>query len=122
MESEGVWSLRCVAIMPDHIHLLFQLGDKLPLGKAIARLKSKTHAPLQKRNLRWQKGYFEYTMRSQEDRLPLFLYIYLNPYKAALISAGDIWPWFECGQEDKAWFSGFLHEGLPEPEWVINLP
>jgi REP element-mobilizing transposase RayT len=122
METEGVWSLRCTVIMPDHIHMLFQLGDKLPLGKAVARLKSKSSASLQRRNLRWQKGYFEHTMRPREDRLPLFLYVYLNPYKARLISTGDVWPWFECGKEDTVWFTAFVHEGLPEPQWVINLP
>ena len=122
METEAIWFLRCAVIMPDHIHMFFQLGERLPLGKAIARLKSKSMIHLKAQELRWQKGYFEHTMRAQEDRLPLFLYVYLNPYKAGLVATDRIWPWFICGKEDKAWFSDYLDKGLPAPAWLADLP
>lgn len=76
METEGIWNMRCAVIMPDHVHLLFQLGEKLTLGKATARLKSKSIAGLKTRGLRWQKGYFEHRLRPEENPLTLFLYIY----------------------------------------------
>ena len=122
METEAIWSLRCAVLMPDHIHLLIQLGNELPLGKAIARLKSKSNIHLKTQKLRWQKGYFEHTMRVHEDRMPVFLYIFLNPYKADLIPANGIWPWFICGIEDRVWFSDYLDKGLPEPAWLADLP
>jgi REP element-mobilizing transposase RayT len=122
METEAVWSLHCGVIMPNHIHLLFQLGQKLPLGKTIARLKSKSSAPLKTHGLKWQNGYFEHTLRERENRLPVFLYIYLNPYKAGLIPTGQTWPWFICGNEDQAWFSGYVDKGVPEPVWIADLP
>jgi putative transposase len=122
METEGIWSLRCGVIMPDHIHLLFQLGEKLPLGKAIARLKSKSNLQLKAGGLHWQEGYFDHRVRPKEDPLPIFLYTYLNLYKAGLLPADTSWPWFICGREDKDWFSGYLDEGLPEPTWLAGLP
>jgi REP element-mobilizing transposase RayT len=122
MEAEAIWFMRCGVIMPDHIHLLFQLGEKLPLGKAIARFKSKSGTPLKACELRWQAGYFEHRLRPKEDPLPLFLYIYLNPYKAGLLPKDARWPWFICGKEDTAWFSSYLDEGLPEPAWIADLP
>lgn len=122
MESEAIWSLRCAVLMPDHVHLFFQLGEKLPLGKVIARLKSKSADPLKACGLRWQAGYFEHHMRPKEDPLPVFLYVYLNPYKAGLLSADKPWPWFVCGEADQEWFTGYLDKGLPEPAWLADLP
>ena len=77
MDAEAVWTLRCAVIMPDHVHLLFRLGGKLSLGKAIARLKSKSSATLSAGGLRWQTGYFEHHMRPKEDPLPVFIYVWL---------------------------------------------
>jgi len=122
METEGVWFSRCAVVMPDHIHLLIQLADKLTLGKAVARLKAKSGSVLKAAGVRWQDGYCEHHMRPKEDRLPVFLYIYLNPYRAGLLPARKVWPWFVCGEEDRAWFMPMLDRGLIEPAWLANLP
>lgn len=122
MDAEAVWTLRCAVIMPDHLHLLFRLGGKLSLGKAIARLKSKSSATLSAGGLRWQTGYFEHHMRPKEDPLPVFIYIFLNPYKAELLPVNKSWRWFICGKEDQDCFSAYLDKGLPEPAWLADLP
>src|SRR5437773_2017091 len=46
MSADGTWRERCSTIMPDHVHLLVVLGERLTLGKAIARLKGKSAAAL----------------------------------------------------------------------------
>lgn len=122
METDGVWSFRCVVIMPDHLHLLIRLADKLTLGKAVARLKGKSGSVLKAAGMRWQDGYYDHHMRPNEDRLPVFLYLYLNPYRAGLLPPGKTWPWFVCSEEDRSWFRPMLNEGLPEPAWLTNLP
>jgi len=122
METETIWLLRCAVIMPDHIHLLVRLGEKLTLGKAVARLKAKTNRPLRAVGLRWQAGYFDHQIRPKEDLLPVFLYIYLNPHKAKLLPTDCSWPWFSCGSGDREWFAGYLDKGLPEPTWLAGLP
>ena len=121
MEAEHIWTVRCAVIMPDHIHLLIQLGEKLSLGRTIARLKSKSTKQLKPAGLHWQEGYFEHHMRPNEERLPVFHYIYLNPYRAKLLPEEKTWPWFVCGPEDQAWFSSYLNQGLPEPTWLAGL-
>lgn len=122
MQSASIWFLRCFVIMPDHVHLLVQLGDVLPLGKCIARFKSKTSPSLRSEGMKWQSGYFDRHLRPQEDRRPYFLYVYLNPYRAGLLATEAQWPGFGCGQEDCEWFMTCLREGLPEPEWLAGLP
>lgn len=122
MEAEGVWFSRCAVVMPNHVHLLIQLADKLTLGKAVARLKAKSGSALKAAGVRWQDGYYEHHMRPKEELLPVFLYIYLDPYRAGLLPAGKVWPWFDCSEEDRAWFIPMLDRELPEPAWLVNLP
>lgn len=123
MEAEGIWEMRCAVVMPDHVHLLFQLGTILTLGRAIARLKSKSLVGLKAcGGSHWQAGYFEHRVRPEENPLPLFLYIHLNPYKAGLLPVTSVWPWYHCRKEDLDWFSGYLDQGLPEPAWLNALP
>jgi REP element-mobilizing transposase RayT len=122
MENDGQWIVRCATIMPDHLHLLIELGAKLTLGKAVARIKSRTAAALRSANLAWQSGYFDHRLRPGESALPYFHYVYLNPYRAKLMATDAEWPWFFCGPEDRAWFMPHLDRGLPLPEWLADLP
>jgi hypothetical protein len=69
-----------------------------------------------------QSGYFDHRLRPKENILPIFLYLYLNPYKAGLTTVLKTWPWFMCGEEDRVWFSEYLDHGLPEPTWLHGLP
>lgn len=122
MGIEGVWNMRCAVVMPDHVHLFFQLGEILTLGRTIARLKSKSIAQLKAGDLHWQEGYFEHRLRPEEDPLPIFIYIYLNPYKADLLPVNARWPWYLCRKEDMDWLASYLDQGLPEPAWLADLP
>lgn len=121
-ENDGCWTVRCAVIMPDHVHLLIVLGHKLPLGRCVARLKSRTTPTLRLTALEWQSGYFDRRLRREENLLPYFLYLYLNPYRAGLVDMNSRWPGFFCRFEDFAWFSPLLNAGLPEPAWLADLP
>src|SRR5476649_1897110 len=91
MELDKTWQLRCAVVMSDHIHLLVILGERLTLGKSLARLKSKTKSALDAVHvsLGWERDFFDRHIRPEEDRLALFLYIFLNPYRAGLCARGD---------------------------------
>ena len=41
MDADSTWQIRCGVVMPDHLHLLVVLGDRLSLAKSISRLKAK---------------------------------------------------------------------------------
>ena len=119
MMTDGSWILNCAVVMPDHVHLLATLGGRLPLGKAVQRLKAKSAAALRLAGISWERGFFDRRMRPDDERLPVFLYIYLNPYRAGLLGPDAKWPHYYCREEEWEWFGGLLHEERPVPEWLM---
>lgn len=107
--------------MPDHFHLLATLGHRLPLGKCIARLKSKTKPALRDTvpTVEWERGFYDHHLRPEDDRLAVFRYLFLNPYRAGLCLRGDRWPWYYCRKEDWQWFKDLLEIERPSPEWLL---
>jgi len=120
METDGIWLQRCAVVMPDHLHLLVVLGGRLSLGQAVARLKAKTKPVLQTANeeLKWERDFFDRLLRPEEDRIAIFLYLFLNPYRAGLCQRNDHWPSYQCRNEDWEWFQNYLETDLPCPEWL----
>lgn len=120
MERDGTWRLRCLVMMPDHIHLLVVLGGRLALGKAVARLKAKTTTGRRRAHpdLKWARDFFDHRVRADEDHLSLFLCIFLNPYRAQLCVLSESWPGYHCSDEDWRWFRHELDNERPPPEWL----
>lgn len=118
LEAAGAWHIRTRVIMPDHIHLLFVLGDTFPLAECLRRFKGRLSLVLRTHGLRWQAGFYEHRMRVGKDRLPVFLYILLNPYRAKLLPPNERWPGYFCAKEDWAWFGSLTNESAPVPEWL----
>jgi REP element-mobilizing transposase RayT len=120
MAADQSWQLRCAVVMPDHIHALAVLGERLSLGQAIGRLKSKTKSSLRgiPASLAWERDFYDHHVRPDEDRLPIFRYILLNPHRAGLCAREDRWPWYFCREEDCAWFKDQLDVERPYPEWL----
>ena len=118
MQVDGTYALRCLTIMPDHVHLLITLGARLPLGKTLSRLKAKTSSALRAHDLAWERGFFDHRVRPDEDRAPIFHYLHLNPYRANLCARTEPWPWFHCCDADRAWFKPSLDDNLQSPAWL----
>jgi REP element-mobilizing transposase RayT len=120
MDVDSTWKLRVAMVMPDHVHLLVVLGGRLSLGKSISRLKAKTMSELNasRVDLDWERDFFDRLLRPDEDRLALFLYIFLNPYRAKLCALPERWPCFWCREEDWKWFKNHLEDERPVPEWL----
>jgi len=119
MAADGTWTLSCGVVMPDHLHMLIKPGERLPLEKAVQRLKAKTSADLRSERLAWERGFFDRLVRPNDDRLAVFRYIYLNPYRSALLAASDRYAHYYCHPEEWGWFRGLLHEERPVPEWLL---
>jgi REP element-mobilizing transposase RayT len=115
---EGIWQLRTAVVMPDHLHLLVVLQASDGLGAAMRLYKGRLAADLRGGGLRWEKGYFDHRLRPQEDCLPVFLYIFLNPYRAGLVVPGQKWQGYYCAEEDWEWFQSLTDSGTPFPEWL----
>ena len=58
-------------------------------------------------------------MREKDDGLSVFLYIYLNPYKAGLLPKDQSWPGYYCAPADWDWFSQVTDRDLPFAEWLV---
>ncbi len=83
------YQLIAYCLMPDHLHLLVQAGDKpKPLSDFIRNFKSyssKTSGrPL------WQRSYYEHVIRKTEDIIGIAGYIMGNPIRKGIAkSTGD---------------------------------
>ena len=87
-ESEYVNSLSWV-LMPDHLHWLFQLSDKITLPSVMKRMKAisarSINHKLNKQGQVWQRSYYDRGIRRDEDIKQLSRYIIANPLRANLV-------------------------------------
>jgi hypothetical protein len=94
------------------------MSDSADLAGAVRLFKGRLVPVLRKSGLRWQQAYFDHRMRPEEDRLPIFLYIYLNPYRAELLPQDAGWPGYYCSDQNWVWFGMLTNESVPLPEWL----
>lgn len=118
LDVTGHWQLRTCVLMPDHFHALVTLNPENDLSVVMRRFKGPLAPVLRRLGLRWQESFYDHRLREDDDRLPVFRYIWLNPYRAELIGTDQKWPWYYCAPEDWAWFEGLTNEGVPFPEWL----
>ena len=100
MEQDNAIQLRAGVVMPDHVHLLFRLGEKLTFSQVMGRFKAKTRRPIFEYGLLWQQNVFEHRLRPDEKVLPVLHYIFMNPYRKGLTGMDERWPGFFCGEDD----------------------
>src|SRR4051794_9456843 len=64
-DAKGIWSVRLLLIMPDHVHLLVLFPDN---GKRIQATVSKWKEWTTKSLcIHWQRDFFEHRLRRDED-------------------------------------------------------
>ncbi len=118
LDADDSWSLRCLTVMPDHVHLLFTLGERLTLSQAMSRLKTKIQPLVRPHGTDWQENFYDHLVRPEDSIESIIRYIYLNSYSAGLIQPGESWPHFYCGAEEWGWFQDLTDSGQPLPEWL----
>jgi REP element-mobilizing transposase RayT len=118
LEIGNSWYVRTAVVMPDHLHLLISLGQEVALPAVVRLFKGRTAPALRQAALGWQPAYFDHRLRSTDDVLPVFLYIFLNPYRANLVAPTERWVGYYCRPEDWVWFSALTNESVPMPEWL----
>jgi REP element-mobilizing transposase RayT len=114
----SVWNIATGVVMPDHLHLLAEIHSPPGLAEAVRLFKGRLSPILRKSGLSWQPAYFDHRLRSAEDRLPVFLYIYLNPYRAKLLPTEQPWPGYFCREDEWTWFGLMTNHSCPCPEWL----
>ncbi len=104
--------------MPDHIHLLVTLGPDANLSSAVRRFKGRLTPTLREIQACWQPSFYDHRLRTAEDLLPVFLYIFLNPYRANLCNREQTWPGYWCAPDDWTWFGDMTSASCPELDWL----
>ena len=115
----GDGSLLCATIMPDHVHLLLKLGERLGIGQVAGKFKSLNRGDLAIAGAAWQRDFFEHRLRPNESADSYARYIFMNPYRGGLIERRAQWPWWWLGENTEFDFIAMLDDGLyPPPEWT----
>ena len=114
----GDGRIYAATVMPDHVHVLFELGQTLPLGRCVARWKAESRRQIAYAGA-WQRDFWEHLVRPDESWEDYGLYLFLNPYRAGLLRAGGAWPWWWAPEPSLFRFAGSLDaSGAPPAAWL----
>jgi putative transposase len=76
-------------LMPDHLHVLLELGKEVALSVCVARIKSASaravNARLGIRGALWEPGFHDHAMRCEESIADAARYVICNPLRAGLV-------------------------------------
>jgi putative transposase len=119
--KEHVFELHDFVVMPDHVHLLFTVGEEMTIEKAVQLVKGRFSFRLKKEHGYlgevWQRGFSEVQVMGRENFETHRRYIAENPAKARLVAAGEEYPFcyqrlVEVKAEAKAVAAGLVQQGL----------
>ena len=69
--------------------------------------------------LDWQRDFFEHRLRNGEEIEPFGLYVFLNPYRAGLVSPRERWMHWWCPDSSVFRFTSRLNsDETPPAEWI----
>ena len=90
----------CWVLMPDHLHVVVELGASESLSMLIRRVKSVTARAIN-RYLRsegavWMAAYHERTLRRDEDLRQVARYVIANPIRAGLADCVGRYPFWDA--------------------------
>lgn len=84
--SEEQFQVLAYCFMPDHLHLLLAGEEKSNLVKTMKSFKQISSYRFRKicRGTLWQRGYYDHTLRKDEDIEKVARYIWANPVRKGL--------------------------------------
>ena len=96
MRDEGHFWLYAYAVMPDHVHLVLRLrGDGLSLSRVVAKLRSAISRAIRshRTDFAWQRGFYEWIVRTERDCHETIEYVLRNPIRAGLVHGDERYPY-----------------------------
>ena len=98
--SERASRVLAWVLMPDHCHLLVQLGDDESLSRWAGRTKAAMSRALHVAGAEarpvWTKGFHDRALRADDDLLAMARYIVLNPVRAGLVERVGMYPYWDA--------------------------
>jgi REP element-mobilizing transposase RayT len=102
--SGNRYDLRAWVVMPNHVHILFKVGD-VSMSEIVGAWKKHTarmaNKLLKKRGAFWAEDYFDVFMRDQEHERRTIRYIEANPTRAKLVKCPEQWQWSSARFRDE---------------------
>ena len=85
-------------LMPDHLHWIFQLGEKQDLSFVMKLFKGRSSKSLNdvlnRQGPIWQRAYYDHALRDHEDIRKISRYMVANPLRSGLVdNIGDYPLW-----------------------------
>ena len=94
------WHCSLILLMPDHLHALVQVPERLKLSRVIASWKSYLAKNL---GIHWHRGFFDHRIRRSESLNEKWNYIVMNPVRSGFVKKPEEWPyhWSPKGTDDR---------------------
>lgn len=89
-QASARWRCRLFLLMPDHLHALISFPREPGMSDTIRAWKT-YHA--RAHDIRWQSGYFDHRLRSEDELSAKAHYIRQNPVVKGLRATPEAWPW-----------------------------
>ncbi len=90
-------------IMPDHVHLVFQLTGDKTLPDVMKSMKQFTsHRIRERMDLKthvWQEQYYDHCVTSEKSLLKIIRYCWLNPVRKGLVENPQDYPFWKSKYE-----------------------
>ncbi|MGB0417091.1 MAG: transposase, partial [Coraliomargarita sp.] len=116
LENNGDIENICATVMPDHVHWLFVLGARLPLGRIVSKWKH-----LCPNKIEWQRDFFDHRLRPEEEVELYGRYIFMNPYRVKLAKNDEVHSGTRIWKPELFVFLGSLTpKRCPQPEWLAQ--
>ena len=92
--------LLCWVLMPDHLHMMVELGEAESLAALMRRVKcisaGVANAIDRRRGHVWMSGFHDHALRSEEGIVAAARYMILNPVRAGLAPRAGDYPYWNC--------------------------
>ena len=89
---EGRYKLHAFVVMPDHVHLILT-PQIITLERAMNLIKGGFSHRLASNFPVWQRGFTDHRIRDTEDLQTRRSYLHLNPVRANLVTAPELYPY-----------------------------
>ena len=100
LETDERMKWVCIMVMPDHVHAVFQLGNKQTLPRLIQSFRRFTANQINARLMRtgplWQANYYDHGIRRDESLNKIIRYCYENPVRKGLVRQPRDYPHWRC--------------------------
>jgi len=89
----GYYKLHAFVIMPDHFHIILTPQGTTTLERAVGLIKGGFSHRLASNFPVWQRGFADHRVRDKEDMESRRTYLHLNPVRARLVTAAELYPY-----------------------------